>query len=49
MGNRKNMVEVCTSSVPETLFAGTLTDPHSVLGIHELNDGVIIRVFDPLA
>ena len=49
MGNRKNKVDVCTSSVPETLFAGTLADPHSVLGIHEFNDGVIIRVFDPLA
>ena len=49
MGNRKNKVDVSTPCVPETLFAGTLADPHSVLGIHEFDGGMIIRVYDPLA
>ena len=49
MGNRKKMVEACSFDVPETLFAGTLADPHSVLGIHEFDGGKIIRVYDPLA
>ena len=49
MGNRKKMIGACENSVPESLFAGTLADPHSVLGIHDWNDGKIVRVYDPLA
>ena len=43
------MIGACENSVPESLFAGTLADPHSVLGIHDWNDGKIVRVYDPLA
>ena len=49
MSKCKKMGEVCTIGVPESLFAGTLTDPHSVLGIHDWNGDKIIRVYDPLA
>lgn len=47
---RKNEEMVPEYAVPESLFAGTLTDPHSVLGIHDWNGSQkIIRVYDPMA
>ena len=49
MSNRKKISVVHPFDVPDTLFAGTLTDPHSVLGIHDFADGKVIRVYDPLA
>ena len=49
MESRKKMFEACKRGMPETLFAGTMADPHSFLGIHEWIGGKIIRVYDPLA
>lgn len=46
-GKTKTMARPC--DVPESLCAGTLKDPHSVLGIHDWNGGKVIRVYDPLA
>ncbi len=33
----------------QALLEGRMTDPHSILGMHEGEEGVIIRVFDPEA
>ena len=49
MGEGKRKIEARHFDVPESLFAGTLADPHSVLGIHEWNGGKVVRVYDPLA
>ncbi len=33
----------------EELFAGKTADPHKICGMHTTNEGVLVRVYDPLA
>ena len=48
--SKKTAQAAAEYSVPESLLAGRISDPHSFLGIHDTGtSGKIIRVYDPLA
>ena len=37
------------SEAYRTLFEGRISDPHAVLGMHTGKDGIVVRVYDPVA
>ena len=37
------------SEAYRTLFEGRISDPHALLGMHTGKDGIIVRVYDPVA
>ena len=46
---KKESILLPEKELLEKLLKGCMTDPHSILGMHEYADGILIRVFDPEA
>lgn len=46
---KKESILLPEEKLLEELLKGRMTDPHSILGMHEYADGILIRVFDPEA